>query len=248
MPDAESEMSDVDTTGPLGAPGAGSRKDQAKQMVGQAGQALKAEAQSFASVAQDRVRAEAEKGTQAATRTLGDFANAVRRAGDELGGADQSPASRLVQQAADGLESLSRNLADKDPGDLQNAVRDFGRRNPVAFIGGAVLVGLALGRFARASEPNSSQGFSDEAMTFAQEDEYDGPAEAGSMAAGIDTPITDSLGDLAASNATTTASPVGVDDGASGVGAGGSSMGATDPDGATELGDVDTTSPHSGGR
>ncbi len=144
-------MTDLDS-GTLGAEGVARRTDKAKELVGQAGHVLKAEAQSFASVAQDRVRAETMKGAQVGARTLGDFANAVRRAGDELADADQSPASRLVRQAADGLESLSRNLADKEPGDILNSVRDFGRRNPAAFIGGAVLVGLALGRFARAAE------------------------------------------------------------------------------------------------
>jgi hypothetical protein len=152
----------TDTTGA----GAG-RTGQAKQLIDQAGQTLKSEAQTFASVAQDRVRAEAQKGTQAATKTLGDFANAVRRAGDELAASDQSPVSRIVQQAADGLESLSRNLADKEPGDLLNAVRDFGRRNPVAFIGGAVLVGMALGRFVRASEPQTdTMRYAGEDMSF----------------------------------------------------------------------------------
>src|SRR5688572_33216337 len=99
-------MTDLET-GTLSGDGATSRKEQAKEIVGQAGQALKAEAQSFASAAQDRVRAEAQRGTQAGAKTLGDFANAVRRAGDELASTDQSPASRLVQQAADSLESLS---------------------------------------------------------------------------------------------------------------------------------------------
>src|SRR5262245_33009788 len=103
-------MTDLETGPTDGA----SRTRQAREMVGQAGHALKAEAQSFASAARDRVSAEATRGTQAGAKTLGDFANAVRRAGDELAGADQSPASRLVQQAADGLESLSRNLADKE--------------------------------------------------------------------------------------------------------------------------------------
>lgn len=162
-------MTDIPTnsTTPTG------RSAQAKDLIGQAGQTLKAEAQSFAHVAQDRVQAEARRGTQAATKTLGDFANAVRRAGDDLDQNDQTPASRLVRQAADGLESLSRNLADKEPGDLMNAVRDFGRKNPAAFIGGAVLVGLAIGRFARASEPASSSGLGDADVTLAGADMLD---------------------------------------------------------------------------
>jgi hypothetical protein len=222
-------MTDLES-GTLGGDGATSRTEKAKEIVGQAGHALKAEAQSFASAAQDRVRAEAQKGTQAGAKTLGDFANAVRRAGDELSQSDQSPASRLVQQAAEGLESLSRNLADKDPGDLLNSVRDFGRKNPAAFIGGAVLVGLALGRFARASEKPDTANFSDDDLGFTESYE---PAPAGmaGVDAGIDASLASNLGALDESTAATTASPVGVDDGTSGIG---------EPDA--------TTSPHTGGR
>jgi hypothetical protein len=216
-------MSDIDTTTGLdttGPEGGTDRKAQAKQVIGQAGQALKTEAQSFATLAQERARAEAQKHTQTATRTLGDFANAIRRAGDELQTSDQSPAARLVSQAADGLESLSRNLADKQPEDILNAVRDFGRRNPAAFIGGAVLVGVALGRFVRASE-TSTQGFQGdvggeaypigetaayagseatgaEALGLAEEEAFDGEAElsgAQSMG-GMSQSMGDDLGDL----------------------------------------------------
>lgn len=220
-------MSDIETE----TTGAPSRKKQAKEIVGQAGHALKAEAQSFASVAQDRVRAEAQKGAQAGAKTLGDFANAVRRAGDELAGADQSPASRLVRQAAGGLESLSRSLQDKEPGDLLNAVRDFGRKNPMAFIGGAVLVGLALGRFARASESPGLPSLSDEELTFAEEDAFEAPLET-TLGAGLDRPLADNLGTPDVSAAASTASPVGLEDRAT------SAPGETDA----------TTSPHIGGR
>jgi hypothetical protein len=39
-----------------------------------------------------------------------------------------------------------------------DSVRRFGRNNPAAFIGGAVLAGLALGRFARASGRHDYEG------------------------------------------------------------------------------------------
>lgn len=193
------------------------RTGQAKELIGQAGQTLKAEAQSFAHAAQDRVKAEAQRGTQAATKTLGDFANAVRRAGDELDQHDQTPASRLVRQAADGLENLSRNLADKDPGDLLNAVRDFGRRNPAAFIGGAVLVGLALGRFARASEPAPPADLGDADLTL----DRDAPYRAASMtrdSSGLAAPMADDLGGLEVTDGADTPTSVGVGDGTSGIG------------------------------
>ncbi|WP_068875762.1 MULTISPECIES: hypothetical protein [unclassified Phenylobacterium] len=218
-------MTDLDTA----ATGTSRRTDQAKELVGQAGHALKAEAQSFASAAQERVRAEAQKGAQAGARTLGDFANAVRRAGDELASADQSPASRLVQQAADGLENLSRSLADKEPGDLLNAVRDFGRKNPAAFIGGAVLVGLAVGRFARAAEPDHSSGLDTEPLELAETDPYAGPLAA-PQDAGVDSSIAQNMGSLEATEPTTE-----------------SSIGLAADD--TLDGEPDAiTSPHTGGR
>jgi len=219
-------MSDIETTKTTTSPG---RTDQAKELIGQAGETLKHEAQSFANAAQNRARAEAQRGTQAATKTLGDFANAVRRAGDELEQHDQSPASRLVRQAADGLESLSRNLADKEPGDLLNAVRDFGRKNPAAFIGGAVLVGLALGRFARASERSGLPGLSDVDLTLAETEAFEGAPAGGT--GGIAQPLTDNLGDLQASTEAEATTSLGVGDGTSGIG-------ETDA----------TTSPHTGGR
>lgn len=201
-------MSDLETD----ATAATGRTAQAKELVGQAGHAIKAEAQSFASAAQDRVKAEAQRGQQAGARTLGDFANAVRKAGDELARSDQSPASRLVQQAADGLESLSRNLADKEPGDLLNAVRDFGRKNPAAFIGGAVLVGLAVGRFARASEPHHSHGLADTDLSL-QPDVDPAPMRAYGAAGPVDAPLADDLGGLRSTDA-----PDVIDDGTSGIG------------------------------
>lgn len=144
-------MSDVESNSGSG------RLDAVKDRMSDAGNSLKSEVRSFAGAAQERVATEAQKGVETAGKTLGDFANAVRRAGDELAGADQNPAARLVGKAADGLEQFSRSLEGKDPGDLLDAVRDFGRRNPLVFVGGAVLVGLALGRFARASDRRGSE-------------------------------------------------------------------------------------------
>jgi hypothetical protein len=178
-------MTNTDTT----ATTEKTRAEQAKQLMGQAGQTLKSEAQSFASVAQDRVRAEARKGAKTATKTLGDFADAVRLAGDRLAESDQSPVSRLVRQAADSLEDLSRNLAGKDPEDLLRAVRDFGRRNPAAFVGGAVLLGFALGRVLRATDA-PPQGLADDDLAF-EVDAYDEPAAY--AAADLDAPPADDL-------------------------------------------------------
>jgi len=99
-------------------------------------------------------------------------------------------------------------------------VRGFARSHPAAFIGGAVLVGVALGRFIRASEADSplagatggdpyaagdtqplmvgGESLGDETLSLAEEDGFDGPAEGGG---GIESSIADDLGDLRPSDA-----------------------------------------------
>ena len=151
------EINPEDLPGPTDATSRPDPALAAKQMLGDAGRAVREETAQFAGVAKERARGALDQRKETATRTLGDFADAVRKAGDELTARDQSVASRLVGQAADSLEGLSRTVADKRPEELLDAVRDFGRRNPAAFIGGAVLVGLAIGRFARASAQTSGQ-------------------------------------------------------------------------------------------
>jgi hypothetical protein len=124
-----------------------------KESLAAGAQSVRQEAAHFAEKAQGKAAEKVEGAQAAASQTLSDFATAVRKAGDELAQADQSMAGRAVQQAASGLEQVSRTLADKSPGEMLDTVREFGRTNPVAFIGGALLLGIALGRFARSSAP-----------------------------------------------------------------------------------------------
>lgn len=127
-------------------------KEVAKERLSQAGQALKGEAQSFAQGAKSQASERAETAKTQVGSTIHTFADAIRKAGDDLGEHDQTFAARLVREAADGLEGFSRALSEKRPEEMLDTVRDFGRRNPAAFVAGSVLVGLAVGRFFRASE------------------------------------------------------------------------------------------------
>jgi hypothetical protein len=106
-----------------------------------------AAAESAQAAASDQI----EQHKAAASQSLEAFAKAVRKASDELSSQDQTAAARLIREAAGGLESFSQSLANQSLEDMVGTVRDFGRRNPAALAGGAALVGLALGRFARSS-------------------------------------------------------------------------------------------------
>lgn len=91
---------------------------------------------------------QAEKVKEAAASHLDVFANALRAASDELGKNQSGPASEMISSAASGLEGLTRSLHGRSTGEMIDTVRQFGRENPVGFLAGSVLAGLALGRFA----------------------------------------------------------------------------------------------------
>lgn len=124
-----------------------------KEQVGQARERVKGEAATFAQTAREKAVGAIEQRQHQVTGAIGDFANAIRRASDDLNEHNQGMAAQLLTRGANSLEGLSHTLDGKTPGEMLNAVRDFGRRHPVAFIGGAVLVGLAVGRFVRSSMP-----------------------------------------------------------------------------------------------
>ncbi len=64
----------------------------------------------------------------------------------------------LLREAADGLKQLAHAMQGKSIGAMAGDVSEFGRRNPMAYLGGAALAGFALARFARASSPDGATG------------------------------------------------------------------------------------------
>jgi hypothetical protein len=235
-------MSNIDPTmgGATGAAtdeGAGQTAS-AKEMLGKAGQTVRQEAAHFASQAGQRAAGEIEKHKQTATETLGQFANAIRRAGDELSASDQSMASRFVGQAADGLETFARTLSDKRPEELLDTARDLCRRNPTVFVAGTVLAGLALGRFLRASDRGGEVGFMAEpagpdwsanqgAGGFTGMGEDTGATDL-SAADTLESQVSGDIGGVSGATSGTTATPTGASPGGSTTGDG---LGSTTGDG-----------------
>lgn len=131
-------------------------RDEAGHQASGAYEQAKDSARSWGNEAKERASRYAEDQKDAVSHHLDDFAQAIKRASDELNERDQTMASQLIRQAASGLEGLSRSVRGSSIDDMLASVRAFGRRNPTAFIGGAVLAGLALGRFARASSDHRS--------------------------------------------------------------------------------------------
>ena len=81
-------------------------------------------------------------------------AQGLEAAAEEMEG---SPLQQdLFREAAAGLKQIAHAVEGKSLGTMAGELSEFGRQNPVAYLGGAALVGFALARFARASTPTGT--------------------------------------------------------------------------------------------
>lgn len=128
------------------------------QAASEAADTVKKEAKTLGSEARHAAEDQAEKVKEAAASNLDSFADALRAASDELSRSQPGPAAEMVSHAASGLETLTRSLHRKSTGEMVDAVRQFGRENPLGFLAGSVLAGLALGRFASVAGTASTSG------------------------------------------------------------------------------------------
>jgi len=126
---------------------AGGVKEQAREAAAE----MKAGAQDAAKDVKEQVRSSAAKQKDAAAQQMDGWAHALKSASDDLHGRGQDSAAAWVRQAADGLERASGTVRERDVDDLIGTVEDFARRQPVAFLGGAVAAGFGLARLMKSS-------------------------------------------------------------------------------------------------
>jgi len=112
-------------------------------------------AQSGLDDAKAAVREQNERAKSSAADEIHRTADGLEAAARELEG---SPQHDLLQEAADGLKQISQAIDGKSIGEMVSELSAFGRRNPLAYLGGAAFAGFALARFARASTTQTEAG------------------------------------------------------------------------------------------
>ena len=146
---------------------AGTTKGEAKQVAGTAAESAKqvaetaktevgnvaTEAKQQAVSLLDTVRSEA--GSQVGTQQ-NRIADALHGLAQELGGmasaSDQSgPLTDLAQQASRKGGEVAHWLQDREPADVLESVRSYGRRHPVTFLALCGLAGIVAGRLTRST-------------------------------------------------------------------------------------------------
>ena len=133
-------------------PKEGARKagSEAQRLAGEARDAARSTLHDAKAAAEDRTEAAKGQAADEIART----ARGLEAAADQL--ADAPLQRELLHEAADGLQQIARAVQGKSLGALVEDLADFGRRNPVAYLGGAALAGFTLARFARASAPTDA--------------------------------------------------------------------------------------------
>jgi hypothetical protein len=135
---------------------AGTAADQVKAVTGEARQ----QAGTVVGELRGRLTDQAQEQTQRVAGTLRQWADDLASLAQNAPG--DSPARGLVAQAADGGHRAAEYLDKQGPDGLVEDLKGFARRRPGAFLAGAALSGLVVGRLAKAGSKAgpSAQGSS----------------------------------------------------------------------------------------
>lgn len=108
------------------------------------------EASEKLSEATDKAKGFAGDQKDLAANQINGVAAAINKVADELG-TEQQTVARYARDLASGLSSMGKTIEERDVDDLMGLAQDFGRKQPVAFLGAAALAGFVASRFALAS-------------------------------------------------------------------------------------------------
>ncbi|GAB2786162.1 hypothetical protein GCM10027040_10300 [Halomonas shantousis] len=137
-------------------------KDQAREQTAQAKEQAKQKASGAKEQAREYVRHQADEARHQATGLfdrqkdmaadqVGNFATAFRSMADQFDEQGQASCARYVNTLAGNIDNLSGTLREQDVNTLMTQAKDFGRRRPALFLGGAVAAGVLLSRFLKSS-------------------------------------------------------------------------------------------------
>tara|TARA_R110000868_G_scaffold23357_3_gene94340 strand:- start:2824 stop:3426 length:603 start_codon:yes stop_codon:yes gene_type:complete len=102
------------------------------------------------SEATDSAKSFADDQKNMAAGQIKNVADAIAKVAYELDG-EQPTVARYARDLGAGLSSAGKTVQDHDVDDLMGMAQDFGRKQPVAFLGAAALAGFVASRFALAS-------------------------------------------------------------------------------------------------
>jgi hypothetical protein len=104
---------------------------------------------------------QADRGREQAASGISHVAESIRRLSLDMQ-VDQPQIASVAETAADQAERIATYLQQTDAREIMSKVEDVARRQPLIFLGGAFLLGVAASRFIKAaagSPDQASQGY-----------------------------------------------------------------------------------------
>lgn len=117
---------------------------------------VKETAQDVAHKAADKATEVADRQKSYAADQIGKIAGALERVGEELKSDDAGAIGGYASQLGVSARHFADRVKDKNLSEIAGIAEDFGRRQPLAFLGLAAVAGLAASRFMMASKPTNS--------------------------------------------------------------------------------------------
>jgi hypothetical protein len=99
---------------------------------------------------------QADRGKDQAAQGLTQVAESVRRLSTDMQ-ESQPQIAQVAETAADQAERIATYLQNTDAREMLNTVEDVARRQPILFLGGAFLLGMAASRFIKAASGGNGQ-------------------------------------------------------------------------------------------
>lgn len=112
---------------------------------------VREKAAEVAGKAKDRIAGQYDAKKGKALNEIQHLASALRGAADNVGTNGGSTSAMLLERAAERLDSIGTSFSGKDLDGIVTDVERLARRNPAAFLGGALLIGFAASRFLKSS-------------------------------------------------------------------------------------------------
>ncbi len=107
---------------------------------------------------QDEVTSQAKSGLQQGrsqvASQVGGVASAVQQFGEQLRNEDHPNLASYTEKFGEQVKGVADYMENRDLGDIISDVEGFARRQPAAFIGLSLVLGLAAARFLKSSSPN----------------------------------------------------------------------------------------------
>jgi ElaB/YqjD/DUF883 family membrane-anchored ribosome-binding protein len=99
----------------------------------------------------DKAEEVASKQKNIAARYVNSIGTVLEKVGAEMRGADDAAIGKYATELGTTIQSFAKDIEGRKLGDVAGMAEDYGRKQPLAFLGVAALAGLVASRFLTAS-------------------------------------------------------------------------------------------------